>query len=58
MMEHYAFLKAWLRARWRNLPDEQVQMMLFAANCIESLELELHNLKRNKWSDAPDAKES
>ena len=57
-MDHYTTLKHWLRARWRNLPDEQVQMMLFAANCIESLELELHNLKRNKWSDAPDAKES
>jgi len=54
-MDHYTTLKHWLRARWRNIPDEQVAMMLQAANAIESLELELHNFKRKKWPDAPDA---
>jgi hypothetical protein len=54
-MEHYTTLKHWLKAKWRNMPDDQITMMLFAANAIESLELEIHNLKRNKWPDAPDA---
>ena len=45
-MEHYAFLKAWLRARWKLIPLEQVEVMLQAANAIESLELENQNLRR------------
>jgi hypothetical protein len=54
-MDHYTTLKHWLKAKWRNIPDDQVQMMLFAANAIESLELEIHNLKRERWLDAQDA---
>jgi hypothetical protein len=45
-MEHYAFLKAWLNARWKLIPTEQVEVMLQAANAIESLELEIRNLRR------------
>lgn len=45
-MEHYTTLKHWLRAKWRNMPDEQTQMMLFAANALESAELEIQNLRR------------
>ena len=46
MTDHYTFLKAWLRAKWKNLPEEQVQVMLQAANAIESLELDNFNLRR------------
>jgi hypothetical protein len=35
------FLKAWLRANWKGMPDEQVEIMLQAANAIESLELDV-----------------
>ena len=45
-MEHYAFLKAWLNARWKMIPLEQIDVMLQAANAIESLELENRNLRR------------
>jgi hypothetical protein len=57
-VDHYTTLKHWLKAKWRNIPDEQVAMMLQAANAIESLELEIHNLKRQRWLDAQDASES
>jgi uncharacterized protein YpuA (DUF1002 family) len=46
MTDHYTFLKTWLRAKWKNLPDEQVQMMLQSANAIESLELDNFNLRK------------
>lgn len=46
MTDHYTFLKAWLRAKWKNLPEEQVAVMLQAANAIESLELDNFNLRR------------
>jgi len=39
--DHYAFLKAWLRANWKGMPDEQAEIMLQAANAIESLELDV-----------------
>lgn len=46
MTDHYTFLKAWLRAKWKNLPEEQVAVMLQAANAIESLELDNFNLRK------------
>jgi hypothetical protein len=41
MTDHYAFLKAWLRANWRLIPPEQAEIMLQSANAIESLELDV-----------------
>lgn len=46
MTDHYAFLKAWLRANWRLIPPEQAEIMLQSANAIESLELDNFNLRR------------
>ena len=46
MIDHYAFLKAWLRAKWKSLPDDQVEVMLLAATAIESLELDNFNLRK------------
>ena len=46
-MEHYsAIYRHWLKANWRNIPPEQAQIMHAAGCALETLELDVIELKR------------
>lgn len=47
MTEHYsAIYRHWLKANWRNIPEEQAQIMHAAGCALESLELDNKELRK------------